>query len=63
MSDFDIQLAVGHWIHQHGDQAITRAREMVEKMQRQGDAEGVDMWLRIIVVIGKLGEPPIGAKH
>jgi hypothetical protein len=28
---------------------------MVEKMRRRGDAEGADLWLRIIVAISRLG--------
>jgi hypothetical protein len=36
---------------------------MVEKMRRRGDADGADVWLRIIVVIGTLGTPPTGARH
>jgi hypothetical protein len=29
----------------------------------QGDAEGADVWLRIFVAIGTLGEPPRDAGH
>jgi hypothetical protein len=32
-------------------------------MHRKGDNEGVDTWLRIIVAIGELGEPPTDARH
>jgi hypothetical protein len=28
---------------------------MVEEMRKKGDAEGADVWLRIIVAIGTLG--------
>lgn len=36
---------------------------MVEKMRRRGDNDGADTWLRIIVAIGTLGEPPTAARH
>jgi hypothetical protein len=36
---------------------------MVEEMRRKGDHEGADKWLRIIVAIGELGEPPTAARH
>jgi hypothetical protein len=63
MSDFDIQSDARQWIQQHGEQAIAKARGMVETMRLQGDAEGVDIWLRIFVAIGTLGEPPTDAGH
>jgi hypothetical protein len=49
-SDLDIARAAHPLIQQHGDAA--GAREMVEKMRRRGDADGADIWLRIIVAIG-----------
>jgi hypothetical protein len=30
---------------------------MVKQMRRTGDNRGADIWLRIIVAIGELGEP------
>jgi hypothetical protein len=30
---------------------------MVRRMQRTGDYDGADKWLRVIVAIGELGEP------
>jgi len=62
-SDVDIQRTAHLWIQQHGDNATTKAREMVEKMRRRGDADGADVWLRIIVAIGTLGTPPTNARH
>jgi hypothetical protein len=38
-------------------------RGLVEEMRRKGDEESADKWLRIIVAIGELGEPPIAARH
>jgi hypothetical protein len=34
--------------------------EAMRKMRKKGDA---DVWLRIIVAIGTLGEPPTEARH
>ena len=51
------------WIQQHGDDSLSRARAMVEKMRRRGDNEGAEVWLRIIEAIVMLGEPPTGARH
>jgi hypothetical protein len=62
-SDLDIQRTAHLWIQQHGDNATTKAREMVEKMRRRGDAESADVWLRIVVAIGTLGTPPTDARH
>ena len=59
---FDKRLA--HlFIQLDGEQAMAKAREMVERMRRKGDHEGADKWLRIIVAIGELGEPPTEARH
>ena len=55
-----------HWrraLTAHGDDATTRAREMVKQMRRKGDNDVADTWLRIIVAIGELGEPPTEARH
>jgi hypothetical protein len=62
-SDLEINHYAHLFIQQHGDQATARAREMVEKMRKIGDQEGADMWLRVIVAIGELGEPPTEARH
>jgi hypothetical protein len=59
-SDLDITRTAHLLIQQHGDNATTKAREMVEKMRRRGDADGADVWLRIIVAIGT---PPTNARH
>ena len=63
VSDLDITRAAHLWIQQHGDNATTKAREMVEKMRRRGDTDGADTRLRIIVAIGTLGTPPTDAWH
>jgi hypothetical protein len=62
-SDHDIQRTAHLWVQQHGDKATAKAREKVEKMRRRGDAEGADVWLRIIVAIGTLGTPPSNTRH
>jgi hypothetical protein len=35
-----------------------QAHEIVETMRKKDDEDGADVWLRIIVAIGTLGEPP-----
>ena len=63
VSDIDIQRTAHQWISLHGENAVAKAREMVETMRKKGDTEGADTWLRIIVAIGTLGEPPTAARH
>jgi hypothetical protein len=62
-SDLDINHTAHLWIQRHGDEATARARRRVEEMRRRGDADGADVWLRIIVAIGTLGTPPTNARH
>jgi hypothetical protein len=62
-SDLDIARSAHLFIQLHGDEATAKAREMVERMRRKGDNDGADTWLRIIVAIGELGEPPTDARH
>jgi hypothetical protein len=63
ISDYDIQRLAHLFIQLDGDQATAKARKMVEEMRWKGDHEGADKWLRIIVAIGELGEPPTEARH
>ena len=63
VSDFDIQRLAHLFIQLDGEQAMAKARAMVEEMRRKGDEESADKWLRIIVAIGELGEPPTDAQH
>ena len=62
-SDFDIQRLAHLFIQLDGEQATAKARKMVEEMRRKGDHDGADKWLRIIVAIAELGEPPTEARH
>jgi len=62
-SDSDIHRSAHLFIQLHGDEATAKAREMVEEMRCRGDHESADTWLRIIVAIGELGEPPTEARH
>ncbi len=41
-SDLDIARSAHLYIALHGDEAIARAREMVEHMRSKGDADGAD---------------------
>jgi hypothetical protein len=63
VSDLGIARSAHLFIQLHGDQATAKARQMVEQMRRKGDNDGADTWLRIIVAIGELGEPPTDARH
>jgi hypothetical protein len=58
VSDLDIARAVHLWIQRHGDKAMVEARAKVDELRATGDSEGADVWLRIIIAIGTLGEPP-----
>jgi len=63
LSEFDIQRLAHLFIQLDGEQAMPKARKMVEETRRRGDHDGADRWLRIIVAIGELGEPQIKAHH
>jgi hypothetical protein len=63
VSDLDIHRTAHLWMQRHSDQAVAKAREMVEEMRQKGDQEGADTWLRIIVAIGTLGARPSAAQH
>jgi len=64
-SNLDIARTAHLWIQRHGDAATAKAREMVEKMRRRGDAEGSDVSPRTIVATvawaGRRQRPGIGA--
>jgi hypothetical protein len=36
---------------------------MMEAVRCKGDNDGADTWLRVIIAIGELGEPPTEARH
>jgi hypothetical protein len=57
VSDVDIARSAHQWISLHGENAMARAREMVETMRKKGDTEGADTWLRVIAAI------TTGARH
>jgi len=63
VSDLDIHRTAHLWIQRHGEEATAKAREMVEATRKNGDHEGADTWLRIIVAIGTLGPPPTDARN
>ena len=62
VSDLDIARTAHQWIQLHGDSPTAKAREMVEAMQKKGNADGADVWLRIVAAITTLGEPSTLAK-
>jgi hypothetical protein len=63
VSDLDIHRAAHLLIAQFGENALAKAREMVEAMRRRDDLEGADTWLRIIIAIGALRAPPTDARR
>ena len=60
VSDLDIHRSANLYVELHGEQAITKAREMVRSMTERGDKDGADTWLRIIVAIETLRRGPDG---
>src|SRR5262249_8688163 len=63
VSDLNIRRLAHLFIHLDGEQAIAKARKMVEEMRRKGDHDGADKWRPISVAIGEFGEPPTEARH
>jgi hypothetical protein len=63
VSEHDIQRSAYRWISRHGERALAMAREMVEETRRNGDDDGADTWLQIIVAISDLGAPATNARH
>jgi hypothetical protein len=63
ISDFDIQRLAYLFIHLDGEEATAKARKMVEEMRRMRDHDGAGTWLRVIVAIGELGEPPVDVQQ
>ena len=58
VSDLDIFRSANLYLDQHGDQAVAKAREMVETMKRCADHDGADTWLRIIVALEAIQRGP-----
>jgi hypothetical protein len=63
MSDFDIQRLAYLFIQLDGERATAKARKMVAEMRGKGDHDGADKWLRIIMAIRELGEPPTETRY
>jgi hypothetical protein len=49
--DVDIFRSANLFVELHGNDAVTKARDMVRTMRERGDNNGADRWLRIIVAI------------
>jgi hypothetical protein len=60
VSDLDILRAAHLHLERHGDQAVTKAREIVRTLKERGDDDGADTWLRIIVAIETMRQEPSG---
>ncbi len=56
--DAEIFRSTNLFVELHGDEAITKAREMVRTMRERGDNDGADRWLRIIVAIEAIRQGP-----
>jgi hypothetical protein len=50
-SDLEIVRSATLFLELHGEEAITKARDMVRTMRERGDNNDADRWLRIIVEI------------
>jgi hypothetical protein len=53
ISDVVIHRFAHLFVHIHGDEAMAKAREMVEQMRRKGDHGDADTWLQIVLEIGE----------
>ena len=51
VSDSDIHRAARLHLERHGDEAVAKARDLVQNLKKGGDNEAADAWLRIIVAI------------
>ena len=53
MTDRDVEIyrSANLFVELHGDEAITKARDMVRTMRWRSDKAGADRWLQIIVAI------------
>jgi hypothetical protein len=49
--DLEIFRSANLFVELHGEEAITKARDMVRTMRERGDNDGADRWLQIIVAI------------
>ena len=63
MSDSDLQIfrSANLFLELHGDDAVTKARDMVRTLNKRGDKDGADRWLRIIVAIEAMRQTMAGA--
>ena len=50
-SDPEIVHSATLFLELHGEEAVTKARDMVRTMRERGDNDGADRWLQIIVAI------------
>jgi len=60
VSDLDILRAAHLHLERYGDQAVAKAREMVQTLKERGDNDGADTWLRVIVAIETMRQEPSG---
>ena len=60
-ADIDIFRSANLFVELHGENAVTKAREMVRTMRERGDNDGADRWLQIIVAIERMRQRADGA--
>jgi hypothetical protein len=63
VSDCVIRRFAHLFAHLHGDEAIVKAREMMEQLRRKGDQDGADTWLQITMEIGEFARVATVARH
>jgi hypothetical protein len=63
ISDLDIYRAANLLIDRYGDNALTEASQMIDRMLAEGDIEGRIVWRRIKRAIEALQTAPSGPVH
>jgi hypothetical protein len=46
------------WLDQHGDNAITLARDMAAELEESGISSGAALWRRVVITIERLRKTP-----
>jgi hypothetical protein len=63
ITDLDIYRAANLLIDRYGDDALTEAAQMIDRMLAEGDSEGRIVWRRIKRAIEELQIRPGGTVH
>jgi hypothetical protein len=46
------------WLDQHGDNAVTVARDMATELEASGISSGAALWRRVVITIERLRKTP-----